>query len=197
MLKFAYHDNFDVSIARRTLKEIDSILKGEGCNYCLVGGTLLGFVRHGRLMPWDDDLDLLLEESFVTRFRDTNFFYKYGFWYRIWPLPQGQYYDWVLQIIRNDIQIDLWPWKPVEDNTAMGTVFGAYPKEKMLPYRDVPFETHNYCIPRDPYYVLDRNLKSTDWREKIIRRVTGHKGQSRSTERFSGPLHYQIDPESA
>ena len=42
------------------VKEIDQICREHGLTYYMVGGTLLGAVRHGGFIPWDDDLDIAL-----------------------------------------------------------------------------------------------------------------------------------------
>lgn len=42
------------------LKRIDEICRKEGFRYWLAYGTLIGAVRHGGFIPWDDDLDIMM-----------------------------------------------------------------------------------------------------------------------------------------
>ena len=42
----------------KMLKEIDKILKDENISYFLVGGSVLGAIRHRGFIPWDDDIDI-------------------------------------------------------------------------------------------------------------------------------------------
>ena len=42
----------------KIMDEIDRICKKHKLNYFMTAGTLLGAVRHGGIIPWDDDMDI-------------------------------------------------------------------------------------------------------------------------------------------
>lgn len=64
------------------LIDFDKVCKKHNLNYFLFGGTLLGAVRHGGYIPWDDDIDVVmprddldkLEQIAQREFNDNYFF---------------------------------------------------------------------------------------------------------------------------
>ena len=74
------------------MKEIHTFCLKENIRYSLADGTLIGAVRHKGMIPWDDDIDLLMlredYERFIATFSSKKFClqqydYKYNSWFLI------------------------------------------------------------------------------------------------------------------
>ncbi len=69
---------------------IDQLCQANQINYCLMGGSALGAVRHGGFIPWDDDLDIFMKPEDFDKFRrvfeetgDHETFYLQQLFYRV------------------------------------------------------------------------------------------------------------------
>jgi lipopolysaccharide cholinephosphotransferase len=52
----------------RMLLDFDALCKKHGIEYWIDAGTLLGAVRHGGFIPWDDDIDICMNRENYGRF---------------------------------------------------------------------------------------------------------------------------------
>ncbi len=50
------------------LREFDAVCKKLNIGYFVCGGTMLGYVRHGGFIPWDDDIDVGMLRADYNRF---------------------------------------------------------------------------------------------------------------------------------
>jgi len=75
------------------VKYIDKLCQENNIQYYLEGGTCIGAIRHKGFIPWDDDLDIIMDSENYDKFiavcrekLDANKYYlQEG--YRDWPMP--------------------------------------------------------------------------------------------------------------
>ena len=69
------------------LRFIDKVCKKHDIDYWITGGTLLGAVRHGGFIPWDDDVDITFMRKDYEKFIDVFPFAKFMFFQIGWLKP--------------------------------------------------------------------------------------------------------------
>lgn len=133
------------------LVEVDRICKKCGIRYNIIAGTLLGAVRHGGYIPWDDDADVAMLRSEYEKFRKAckTELDKFRFVFQDHRNTPG--YRWGYGKLRRKdtlflrehqehmpymqgIFIDIFPLDGVPDNYALRCVhnFGCFCIRKML-----------------------------------------------------------------
>ncbi len=50
------------------VKDIDELCRKNGIDYYLFGGSAIGAIRHKGFIPWDDDLDIIMDHNNYNRF---------------------------------------------------------------------------------------------------------------------------------
>lgn len=68
---------------KQILMYVDALCRKHNLRYWVCGGTLLGTIRHGGFIPWDDDIDIFLPWQdylrFIEIFEETDRFEMLGF----------------------------------------------------------------------------------------------------------------------
>ncbi|MCQ2462545.1 MAG: LicD family protein, partial [Clostridia bacterium] len=66
-----YYGHLDIlrDKEKQMLELVEKICSENGINYFLAGGSLLGAIRHGDMVPWDDDLDIGMLRDDYIKFR--------------------------------------------------------------------------------------------------------------------------------
>lgn len=137
----------------------------------LQGGSHLGFVRHGGIMGWDDDVDIGIEECRFEEFAKR--INKHG--YRITPsfedATSTTYYKvWHEQGIKIATYpytfpfLDFWLYNKKGDDLIFNNGI-VCPKSGSAPFQKVLFEGYEFFIPYNSLEVLDSRYK--DWRTMI------------------------------
>ncbi|KAA8482397.1 LicD family protein [Arcticibacter tournemirensis] len=135
-------------------------------------GTLLGCIRHGEIMRWDDDVDLAMNNKDVEKFLESlkkkegieigtaNLYGKYPF-YKIWSTDCEE-----IQGYRHRFPfIDIFPFAIVDSKLYFDYGY-AYDIVDIFPLSDCNFEGTIAKIPKNPMSYL--NNRYPGWKEKIV-----------------------------
>ena len=125
------------SIILSSMKDIHSFCVKHSIQYYCIAGTVLGAVRHGGFIPWDDDIDIAMTRENYERFRilfaeyntDKYFLQDYrsdnDFGLALMRVCiKGTYIDWPAQNhLRNCkcAYIDIFPLDNVPENEILQT----------------------------------------------------------------------------
>lgn len=155
----------DVVIA--LLPCLADLLEESNIPYWLDWGTLLGAVRDGKMIPWDEDIDIGIFYKDIKKVTNLESqMVKDGFRLAMESDKSA------VRVIRFygekgiKFHIDILPWKINGNIVKAGynsKPFKVYPIEELLNLKKIEFEGRMYPCPREPEKSLDR-LMGKDWR---------------------------------
>lgn len=184
----------DKRIIRRNLGILSELVADGGIDLILDSGSLLGFVRHNGIIPWDDDVDLTIADQDEVKFiqiiesartlRYQKIKWKSGNdceFYKIWSedglkINKHQY---------NFPFIDVWIYSVNRDKVVFS--YGKeFEKGIFFPLREVVFENATYKVPNNPIACLD--IEYSDWKEAIRVHPWSHKVEKVNFYPLSTPI---------
>ena len=147
------------------LEIITNTLDKNNIKYWLIGGSLLGAVRHGDMIPWDDDADIGVFDYEIDKILQLNkYFNELGYFIeKSWKIykfkkigtefPFVDIFSYVKKInkyIMNDKELnEMWPNE-------------YYLEEELFPLKKYKYATLELYGPNYPLDYLDRMYKN--WR---------------------------------
>lgn len=84
------------------LKVLDGICRKYDITYYTAGGTVIGAIRHGGFIPWDDDIDVYMTRNEFGRFRDAVKSEKLKDYTLENSTDNPDYHAMIPRIVRND-----------------------------------------------------------------------------------------------
>lgn len=158
-----------VRLLLRTLSELS---QSSGIPLILQAGTHLGYVRMGGILPWDDDVDLGIEEKHLSTFLALLNQYNSLKWRKILELSSRTYYYKIWSEEGETIDgydytfpfIDLWVYNVVGNDFVFWNKI-VCPNSALYPLENIHFEGFVFQQPGNTEEVL--NSRYVDWKTMI------------------------------
>ncbi len=120
----------------KMLQVVDMVFNEHGVKYWIDGGTLLGAVRHGGMIPWDDDADIEVFEADAARVWELNpVFNKLGYKVSDWSWGDGLR---IYPLHGQQPKLDIFLVKQVNDRIVIAN--GNFPKNYWFPNELTPLK---------------------------------------------------------
>lgn len=166
------------------LKEFDAICRKLNIGYFVCGGTMLGYMRHGGFIPWDDDIDVgMLREDYDRFLKEAGKYLKSPFFLQTRQSdPEIPYLfskirldntEYITEYNENrnfhkGICLDLFPFDAIPNEEEEEKKFLEQVYEKVANHNKVT----NRAMPEPVYETRSRNLEELWYRiaGKLYRR---------------------------
>lgn len=162
-----------VKLLYQLLYDTHNILQDNGLNYWVDGGSFLGTIRHGGIIPWDDDIDIGIMQPDVNKFLSlrnqfkkcgysiSKVFFGYKIFYSDRELIDDENFSFPF--------IDVFPFKKIGNKYRLGikAARDIWPKESWYEDEIFPLKMYDFgdfkVLGPNTYKNYFKNLYGDDW----------------------------------
>jgi hypothetical protein len=186
-LGFGRHKQTAIDLLKLTTDILDEF----NIDYFLISGTLLGYIRHNDFIPYDDDIDLIVNSNIkkqlfpiMKKYKhklsiiSKDYLIKFCFKDKVYNLSHIET-TWSKHLLNvNDSYfwpfIDLFIFEYTNDKKCIKFFGKDWDIEEFFPCQKKEFNNVLVSIPKNPHYFLTKNygndymtiLKSSNWNHK-------------------------------
>jgi hypothetical protein len=155
-------------VANKLFKKTIDFLDEFDIDYCLISGSLLGYIRHNDFIPWDDDIDLIVSPTIRDKLdtiqkkygelkfvKQENHVIKSCYRNKTIIESKANRYEWTWPFV------DLFIFEYDVDNIHIKFFNKKWKMSEFFPLQKKMFLNKLTCIPNNPDYFLQINYGSS------------------------------------
>lgn len=152
---------------------VDDFCKAHKIDYFLVGGSLLGAVRHQGIIPWDDDIDIAMIRENYDRFIELfnaegvdgyelfDYRHKEGYLFPFAMMAKRN--TWTSSAETHRIHIDIFSYEGCDDNLEQAQIYFTKTRKRVHRFmylfnNGIPLTDKRYNRKEKIYYLLTQFL---------------------------------------
>ncbi len=122
------------------MRYVRETCEANGLRYYMCGGTLLGAVRHGGYIPWDDDVDLAMPMPDYLEFIEITKAQQQYLSLNIYDYPDD-YYNFFMRLINTDTYMRYWEYPFLMSTGVSIDIFPLFGLPEQQKERDYFYKT--------------------------------------------------------
>ncbi len=158
-------------------RDVSKALISNDVGHFLFGGGLIGWFRNKSIVPYDHDLDVLIDLKFWSSS-------KFDKWLRSLTRNHGYFVrklSWnKIKVYYNRVNrnfVDMWPYQVHEDHIRIkSSLWKRQPVTNILPLKRDYFEGFEVSVPSQPEAALDLEYGKGNWKSELTCKKKGKFG---------------------